>query len=102
MEKSVLEQVNFKDFIMEAASRFPEGSLAILRGLQETKGKDAFLNMDEISRVADINRSSVATAITPLEVLGLVELTRYGQAKRYSITKLGLEVIKFLSKEQKC
>lgn len=98
MEKKMVDEINFKDFIKEAAERFPNGSLSILQGLKsklETGVKD--MNMDEISIEAKINRSSVATAIAPLEVLGLVDLTRYGQAKRYSITELGLEVFELLS-----
>jgi hypothetical protein len=100
MEQKTLDQINFKEFIKDAAERFPEGSLAVLKGLKsklEEDGKENSLNMDEISIIAKINRSSIATAIAPLEVLGLVDLTRYGQAKRYSITNLGLEVFEFLS-----
>lgn len=99
MEGKTLEEITLKEFLLEAIEKLPTGSVSILKTLGDNANVFEFddLNMDEISISAKINRSSVATAIAPLEVLGLVELRRQGQAKRYSITDRGLEVLKFVN-----
>ena len=93
MEKqSKIESINFKSFLLKAIERLPNGSIKILKTLNE-KGP---LNMDQISVYSLINRSFVKTAIAPLEVLELVNLERFGQAKEYSITELGEELLSLI------
>lgn len=105
MDKKLLDKITFKEFLLDAVSRFQDSSITILKVLGKgidgnDESKPTGLNMDEISISAKINRSSIATSIAPLEVLGLVELARQGQAKVYSITDIGLEVLSVLRERE--
>ncbi|WP_141505084.1 transcriptional regulator [Paenibacillus luteus] len=84
-ENNIFDNMTLQEYLRGAAKRLPEQSASILMILK-TKGS---MNMNRLTLTAEINRSLLNKFVTPLEVMGLIQLDRYGMTKEYSLTALG-------------
>lgn len=97
MPSSIIDQMKLSDYLKDTISRCPRESVKILEALS-----NAPLNMDRISQLCEINRTLLKNFLAPLEMMGLVNLERYGMAKEYSLSKLGAAYIELLKNKGEC